>query len=162
MDNEVTPILDDVPGIDLSDYKRTLIARFANPNIKDSLTRICSQSASKVSTFLVPTILENFKIGGNTPIANLVIAAWCLYSDTHSSQQGKPLEVIDDIAETLQQAAHASRISPLAFLEQPSIFGPIIENKSFCDEYKYYISKLYAGVAIEHIMEALLSKVQVR
>ncbi|MGB0841842.1 MAG: mannitol dehydrogenase family protein, partial [Pseudoalteromonas shioyasakiensis] len=90
-------------------------------------------------------------------IANLVIAAWCLYSDTHSSQQSQSLEVIDDMAETLQQAAHASRISPLAFLEQPSIFGSIIENESFCNEYKYYISKLYAGVAIEHIMEALLN-----
>jgi len=157
MDNEVTPILDDVPGIDLSDYKRTLIARFANPNIKDSLARICSQSASKVSTFLVPTIVENLKIGENGAIANLVIAAWCLYSDTHSSQQGQPLEVIDDMAETLQQAAHASRISPLAFLEQPSIFGSIIENESFCNEYKYYISQLYAGVAIEQIMEAVLS-----
>ncbi len=162
MDSEVTPILDAVPGIDLSDYKKTLIARFANPNIKDSLTRICSQSAAKVSTFLVPTIIENLKNNGNTAIASLVIAGWCLYSDTHLTQQGEPLEIIDDMAETLQQAAHASRISPLAFLEQPSIFGALVENTSFCNEYKSYISKLYAGVAIEHIIVSLLDQAQAK
>ena len=40
MDREVTPILPPVPGIDLEDYKATLIERFANPAIRDQLSRI--------------------------------------------------------------------------------------------------------------------------
>ena len=31
MDDEVTPILSEVPGVDLAEYKKTLIERFANP-----------------------------------------------------------------------------------------------------------------------------------
>ena len=31
MDDEVTPILSPVPGVDLGEYKKTLIERFANP-----------------------------------------------------------------------------------------------------------------------------------
>ncbi len=37
MEFEVTPILDSVPGIDLSQYRATLLERFGNPNIKDQV-----------------------------------------------------------------------------------------------------------------------------
>jgi mannitol 2-dehydrogenase len=33
MDRETGPTVPPVPGIDLADYKRTLVARFANPAI---------------------------------------------------------------------------------------------------------------------------------
>lgn len=69
MDHEVTPVLEAVPGIDLDEYKQTLIIRFANPNIKDSLARICSQSSAKVATFLVPTIQQNLLNAGNIRFA---------------------------------------------------------------------------------------------
>src|SRR3977135_3495579 len=41
MDSEATPTLKPVPGIDLPDYKRTLIERFANPGVKDTIVRLC-------------------------------------------------------------------------------------------------------------------------
>ena len=37
MDTEATPTLRPVPGIDLPDYKRTLIGRFANPGVRDTI-----------------------------------------------------------------------------------------------------------------------------
>jgi len=40
MDVEVTPHPPAVPGIDLAEYKKTLIERFANPAIRDQLARI--------------------------------------------------------------------------------------------------------------------------
>ncbi|MEP2236953.1 MAG: mannitol dehydrogenase family protein, partial [Maribacter sp.] len=43
MDKEATPVLDKLEGIDLSTYKDSLLERFANPNIKDSVSRICSE-----------------------------------------------------------------------------------------------------------------------
>src|ERR1035437_1590871 len=42
MDIEVTPVLGEVEGINLEDYKDSLIQRFGNPNIKDKLSRICN------------------------------------------------------------------------------------------------------------------------
>jgi mannitol-1-phosphate/altronate dehydrogenase len=37
IDHEVTPLLSEVPGVDLTKYKTTLIERFANPAIRDRL-----------------------------------------------------------------------------------------------------------------------------
>jgi len=44
MNDEVTPLLPPVPGIDLAQYKRTLIERFANPTLRDQLARIGTEA----------------------------------------------------------------------------------------------------------------------
>lgn len=156
MDNEVTPVLDAVPGINLDEYKQTLISRFANPNIKDNLTRICSQSSTKVATFLVPTIQQNLQRKGSVKLSSLVLAAWCWYSNSHTTQNGESLDVIDDLADTLQQAAQASQKVPLVFLSQQSIFGPLASNKVFCEHYQSYLTQLFAGEKVEHLMASAL------
>lgn len=153
MDSEVTPVLDAVPGIDLSDYKQTLVDRFANPNIKDGLARICSQSSAKVSIFLVPTIQQNLVKNGCTHFASLVVAAWCWYSYARTSQGNEKLEIVDDLADTLHIAANNSREAPSAFLSIQSVFGSLEDNQSFCRQYGQYLAQLFDGVPIAHLME---------
>ena len=41
MDEEATPTLPPVPGVDLEDYKATLIERFSNPGVRDTVARLC-------------------------------------------------------------------------------------------------------------------------
>ena len=88
MDNESTPVLDEVEEINLRDYKNSLMERFANPNIKDSISRICSESSAKLPKFLIPTIQENLIDEGSIEFATLVIAAWCYYSDKEMDKNG--------------------------------------------------------------------------
>ena len=64
MDTEVTPVLDEVPGIDLNKYKDSLIERFGNQNIKDQVARICLQSSAKIPKFLLPTVRDQLEAGG--------------------------------------------------------------------------------------------------
>ena len=94
-DKEATPVLDEVEGIDLNEYKDSLLERFANPNIKDKVSRICSESSAKLPKFLFPTINDNLHKGGEIEIATLLIAAWCYYSDKQIDQNGQTLEIID-------------------------------------------------------------------
>src|SRR5690606_16679505 len=79
MDQDVTSQLAPVPGIDLDDYKRTLIARFSNRAIADQLERVCSDGSSKFSKFSVPTINRLIADDAELDRAALVIAAWALY-----------------------------------------------------------------------------------
>lgn len=153
MDTEATPVLSPVAGINLDEYKNTLIARFANPFIKDSLTRICSQSASKISTFLVPTIKENVEQKGQTECAALVIAAWCYYSYYRATQQGTALEVIDDHAEILQSVAGGSESQARAFIGLSDIFGNLAKEPAFADPYLQYVSSLFNGEPVQALIE---------
>jgi mannitol 2-dehydrogenase len=79
MNLDVTPQLAPVPGIDLTDYKNTLIERFSNQAIADQLERVCSDGSSKFPKFTVPTLNELIRTGGDLDRAALVVAAWALY-----------------------------------------------------------------------------------
>lgn len=79
MDLDVTPQLSPVPGIDLTDYKNTLVERFSNQAIADQLERVCSDGSSKFPKFTVPTINRLIADGLEVKRAALVVAAWALY-----------------------------------------------------------------------------------
>lgn len=156
LDAEATPILGNVQGIDLADYNNSLLERFANPNIKDSVSRICSESSAKQPKFLIPTIQENLARAGSIQFATLVIAAWCYYSDKQADQDGNPLEVIDALKTELHEAAVASQDDPLAFIKQQALFGDLIKEGHFITTYHAMLEQLYDGVAIKTLMRDLL------
>ena len=157
MDKEVTPNLEQLEGIDLEIYKDTLIERFANPNIKDSLSRICSESAAKLPKFLIATINENLAQGRDVSLATLVIAAWCFYSDKGEDEQGNTLEVIDAMQSELHEAAAKTTTDNLAFLSLTSLFGDLNTQSAFTSHYKNNVDALYAPASkIKAIMKNVL------
>ena len=156
MDKEATPVLDEVAGIDLVQYKDHLEERFANPNIKDNVSRICSESSAKLPKFLIPTILENLDCKGSIEFATLVIAAWCYYCDKGLDKNGFPIEKIDVMNTELHQAAKLSKTNPLSFIQLESIFGNIAQNKSFVSLYIDALDRIYKDADIRKHMKHML------
>ena len=156
MDKEATPVLDAIEGIDLEKYKDSLEERFANPNIKDSVSRICSESAAKLPKFLIPTLQENLAKGGSIDYATLILAAWCFYSDKEVNENKVPLEIIDEKKATLHEAANQTTNNPLNFLKLEEIFGRLIENKQFTKRYAEMIQLIYDGQGIRKIMSGMI------
>ncbi|RTE52296.1 mannitol dehydrogenase family protein [Arenibacter aquaticus] len=156
MDKEATPILDEVKGIDLDQYKDSLEARFANPNIKDSVSRICSESSAKLPKFLIATLEENLAEGRSIEFATLVIAAWCYYSDKQVDKNGQPMEIIDAMAKELHTAAAKTGTDPLAFIKQESLFGDLAKNERFADLYSVMVQKIYNDPNIKKHMKDML------
>lgn len=158
MDVEATPVLDPVAGIDLESYKDSLLERFANPNIKDKLARICLASSAKLPKFLIPTIQENLAKGGSIQYASLVIAAWCYYSDKGIDKDGRPLEIVDDMQAQLHEAAKRTGSDKLAFVKLSSIFGDLASHQAFAVLYAEMIDILYknpdSSVHMQQILQA--------
>ncbi|WP_437372513.1 mannitol dehydrogenase family protein [Maribacter litoralis] len=152
MDNEATPVLDKLEGIDLTEYKDSLQERFANPNIKDSVSRICSESSAKLPKFLIATIEDNLANGGSIENATLVIAAWCYYSDKGVNKNGESIEIIDALQDQLHQAASKTNEDPLAFIKQESLFGNLAQNEKFTSLYSDMVKKIYADPDIKKLM----------
>lgn len=156
MDKEVTPILGEIKGIHMEQYKDTLEERFANPNIKDSVSRICSESAAKLPKFLIPTLRENIAQGGSIQYATFILATWCYYCDKGVAESGKPLEIIDAQIDILHKAAKDTERNWTAFLELPEIFGDLAKNKRFTQEYSTMVQKVYQEKNIRKLMEQLI------
>lgn len=153
MDTEATPVLDAVDGIDLEKYKDKLEERFANPNIKDSVSRICSESSAKLPKFLIPTLKENLESGGSIRYATFILAAWAYYSDKRVDEHDKPIEIIDIQKEALHKAAQGTSENWTAFLNQPEIFGDLAKNYRFAEEYTSVVQAIYQEENIRNLMK---------
>jgi mannitol 2-dehydrogenase len=123
-DEEVTPSLPPVPGIDVEDYKRVVAERFANPEVRDQVARVCLDGTSKFPKFLVPTIESQLGKGGQVRLSALALAGWCQYL-LGKDDQGREITLSAD--PRLNEAigfAQASLAEPAAFLEFSDVFGP--------------------------------------
>ncbi|MDO5968771.1 mannitol dehydrogenase family protein [Flavivirga aquimarina] len=141
MDKEVTPSLGELKGIDLKSYKASLIERFGNQNIKDQVTRICSESSAKIPKFLLPTVKYQLSNEGEFSYSALVIAAWAIYNKG-LNENGDLLEISDAMKDELKQKALMSINNPKLFLELESVFGVLKESSQFVEAYERAYNKI--------------------
>ncbi len=147
MDEEVTPVLDPVPGIDLGSYKDSLFERFGNSRIRDSVARICLQSSAKIPKFLLPTVRDQLNAGGSVSRSAFVVAAWCRYAEGND-EAGNEYPIEDDMKGVVQGAALRSRRDPLAFLRIEPVFGDLVQARRFTEAYSDALQSIYRkGVA---------------
>jgi mannitol 2-dehydrogenase len=130
--DEVTPTLQPVPGIDLDDYKKTLIERFSNPKIRDQLPRLCLNGSAKIPKFLLGSLCDKLQLGGAIDYLSLTIAAWCRYL-TSQDKQGQPTPIDDPLADILIQRASLSELDPKPLLSISEIFGDLVESPRFVE-----------------------------
>ena len=129
MDDEVTPLLAPVPGIDLPAYKETLLTRFANPTIKDQTSRICLDGSSKVPKFVLPSLHEALAAGGPATLLTLALAGWFRYL-RGEDEQGRPFTIDDPRAAELQRLARQGKSDPRPLLGLTDLFGDLGQSSS--------------------------------
>ena len=122
MDEDVTPQLAPVPGIDLARYKQTLIERFSNRAIADQLERVCSDGSSKFPKFSVPTIDRLIAANAALDRAALVVAAWALYL-RGADENGVPYHIPDPRADFCQSLVAEDDGLAERLLGREEIFG---------------------------------------
>lgn len=146
MDHEATPTLAPVPGVDLEQYKHQLIERFANPEIRDTLARLCAESSDRIPKWLVPVIREQLATGGEIGRSALVVAAWARYAEGRD-EHGQPIEVVDRLREQLIERAGRQHEEPLIFISDRGLFGDLIDNDRFVTAYRSALDSLHSGGA---------------
>ena len=124
MQEEVKPLLPQIPGVSVDDYCETLLGRFSNPTLKDELPRICLGGSGKIPQFIMPSIAEQIQAGGPLKRLTLCAAAWFRYLNG-IDEHGRPFKLDDPMAEELQARA---REGGLALLDMKSLFGENLRN----------------------------------
>ncbi|MDX5434413.1 MAG: mannitol dehydrogenase family protein, partial [Halomonas sp.] len=112
----------------------TLIERFANPEIKDTLARLCAESSDRIPKWLVPVIREQLEAGGEIRRSAAVVASWARYAEG-VDEQGEPIAVVDRLKDQLMALAAENRTRPTAFIDNRELFGDLIEHERFRDAY---------------------------
>ena len=150
MEHEGSPTLMPVPGVDLDLYRRTLIARFANPEVRDTLARLCAESSDRIPKWLVPVIRANLASGGEIRRSAAVVASWARYAEG-KDEQGEPITVVDRMKDELMAVAAQNRGNIKAFIENRKVFGDLCDNPRFVEAYTEALTSLYEVGAKETV-----------
>ena len=159
MDNEATPTLAPVPGVDLDEYKHTLIERFSNPEVRDTIARLCAESSDRIPKFLLPVVRRQLETGGEIKHCAAVLASWARYAEG-VDEQGEPIEVVDPLKDRLMELAGRQREDPDAFISNRELFGDLADDGRFVAAYRAALRSLHergARATLESILEGVMS-----
>ncbi len=147
MDEEATPTLAPVPGIDLDVYKRTLIERFSNPHVRDTVARLCAETSDRIPKFVLPVIDINLAAGRSVTLGAAIVASWARYCEG-TDDAGRRIVVVDRLSDSLMSAARRQDSEPLAFLGNRDLFGDLVDDPRFVAAYDSTLSSLHRDGAL--------------
>lgn len=131
---EIIPTLDPIEGVDFASYLDLIVSRFANPEIGDTIARLCQDGSNRQPKFILPTLADGLRGDGAIDGLAQEVAFWCRYCEG-SDEAGNALPPNDDNHEMLRRLALASRQDPQAFLENRAVFGALSDNPRFCKSF---------------------------
>ena len=154
MDLEGGPTLSPLPGVDLPLYKNTLIERYSNEHVRDTLARLCAESSDRIPKWLLPVVQINLKNDGEIVRSAGIVASWARYAEG-TDESGERITVVDRLKEPLMAAAARQREDKLAFLRNRDVFGDLVDNDRFTTAYLKTLDTLHtkgARAAVEELV----------
>lgn len=139
MDRETGPTLPPVPGIDLVQYKQTLIERFANPAIRDTVERVNTDAPLNVLT--VP-IEARLRMNGSVDLLALALAGW-IRRVRGIDETGQPIDVRHPLAPMLRDKAIEGGPDPGPVLSIRQLFGTLGDDERLVTPLNHWLSALY-------------------
>jgi mannitol 2-dehydrogenase len=143
MIGEAIGTLRPVPGVDLRQYAHQLIERFSNPEVRDTVARLCNNASDLIPKFLLPVIRHQLAAGQPFTRSAAVVASWARYCEG-TNETGAPHVMDDDLAPQLAAAAARQRSHPTAFLTgNRGVFGELADDSQFTRVYTAILASLF-------------------
>ncbi|WP_158781524.1 D-arabinitol 4-dehydrogenase [Pantoea sp. BAV 3049] len=117
--------------LDLQEYRDVVLARFANPYIRDTNQRVAADGLSKIPGFITPTLVESYA-RNETPRATTVLPALFFLFLQRWHQGELPYEYQDGALN--DDALHTLLSKPDAlarFAADETLFGPLAKRAEF-------------------------------
>lgn len=143
MDEDITPCVPPVPGMDLTAYKAKLIERFSNPAIADQVQRLAEDGSTKLPNGMLPCVRQHLKDGTSFKFIALAIAGWIRYMSGFD-EQNQPIQIKDANTERLQAILKLDAKDPTRFISVQEIFGTDLSASApFISEVRKALESLY-------------------
>jgi fructuronate reductase len=95
MDKDVTPYVPAPEGIDLDNYKQTLIERFGNRSVSDQIARLCFDGLSKFPVYVTPNLSKMVADGKDLTRLAYLIAAYRHYLKYQTDDNGASFQTAE-------------------------------------------------------------------
>ena len=147
--HEVKKTLHPVLGIDLDEYIETLIERFSNPNIADTLDRLSMDGSGKFKATLLPPLEEmkgkGLDVKGNADSISLALAGYIKYYGGGEIEETVPDPLKDELEDAGRKMGAMNKEYVAAFLE--IIFGELQWEQLIDNVFMWYMVLEEKGAA---------------
>ncbi len=157
---EIIPAVPAISGIDRNHYLDLIKRRFANPEIKDTIPRLCQDGSNRQPKFILPSTRDRLNDGQCIDGLALVSALWCRYC-YGETEAGMPIMIDDVQADRLRNAAREARTTPAAFLALRDIFGDLSDSSAFGDAFESMLNGIWQDGVSKTMAGYLNSRVPV-
>ncbi|MFK4826186.1 mannitol dehydrogenase family protein [Paenochrobactrum sp. BZR 588] len=141
--NEILPIVPPVPDTELDAYKKLIIERFSNPDIGDTIRRLCLDGSNRQPKFIIPSIQDVIAQGGDASGLILLSALWCRYC-YGVSENGNEIAPNDPNWERLKACAIEARDNPAIWLSMREIYGDLNENTTVVEGFTKALNDIWS------------------
>lgn len=118
-------------GLDLEDYRDTVLERFRNDHIRDTLERICQDSFSKLINFVKPTLTQVYEKGVDPKGVVLIPALYLNFLNLLKDHK-VPFNYQDSsFDKAWAQSVTDAQDEVQAFSQTSLLFGSLVENPKF-------------------------------
>jgi fructuronate reductase/mannitol 2-dehydrogenase len=138
MARETGPTVPPVPGVDLDEYKRDVVCRFANPTIADTTERVNTDASLN---YLLDPLRDCMDAGRPAPALSFAVAAWirrCAGRD----DTGRTLPVSNPTAAALGRYASQTGRHPDLILSHRETFGDLSDRPTFRNEVGCWLRRM--------------------
>jgi mannitol 2-dehydrogenase len=160
MADEAEPTLAPVPGIDLAEYQRSVLARFSNQYLPDTLLRLGTDASDRIAQFLLPVVRDRQDRGLTSPWSAAVVASWAAFARGRDGD-GHPIAFTDRQRELVDEAVRRQSGSPAGFLGMTKLFGDLGQDTEFARQFAAVYSAIVtrgARPALEELAGATGSR----
>lgn len=139
---EIQPTLSPIPGVSYDDYRHLIARRFSNPEVGDTIPRLCLDGSNRQPKFILPVARQALAEGRPFEGLALEVALWCRYC-AGTTEAGEPIPPNDENAADLKARALAARGDPGAFLSNALVFGDLGEAPRFAEAFGRQLRSLW-------------------
>lgn len=139
---EVVPIVPEVPGQDLGDYKRLIVERFSNPEVADTVRRLCLDGSNRQPKFIVPSIRDQRARGVMPEGLILLSALWCRYC-FGTDEAGRTIAPNDPNWDRLTARAAEAKSSPAAWLAMTEVYGDLGRDADVAEAFGRWLALIW-------------------
>ncbi|MEM9630222.1 MAG: mannitol dehydrogenase family protein [Pseudomonadota bacterium] len=154
---EILPTVPEIPGVSFESYLNSVMERFSNPAVGDTIPRLCLDGSNRQPKFILPAIQDRVDNGDAITGLSLETALWCRYCLGYD-EAGKELFLEDESAEQLKAWAQSVFTAKNGSIEWPEQFGTLSTNQAFLSSFANAVQE----IASKGVAKTLASFVQSR
>jgi len=153
-EEEILPTVPEIPGVSFETYLATVMDRFSNPAVGDTIPRLCLDGSNRQPKFILPAILDRLGKGLSVGGLALETALWCRYC-LGTNEAGEAHVIEDENADILKAWARSVYAGEVGGIQMPDLFGGLATDDRFLKAF-WYAAGLIAEDGVAATLTAYL------